>query len=34
MSTLKNWWLAIAGILIIILDQGFEVIQPLPIAKY
>ena len=28
MNTLKNWWLAIAGIIVIILDKGFEVVEP------
>jgi len=26
---LKNWWFAIAGILVVILDQGFDVINPI-----
>lgn len=25
---LKNWWFAILGIALIVLDQGFEVIKP------
>ena len=29
MSTLKNWWFAILGFALIILDQGFEVLNPL-----
>lgn len=29
MRTLKNWWFAIAGFALIILDQGFDVINPL-----
>lgn len=28
MSTLKNWWFAIVGMVLIILDQGFEVLNP------
>ena len=28
MSTLKNWWFAILGFALIILDQGFEVLNP------
>ena len=28
MSTLKNWWFAIVGFALIILDQGFEVLNP------
>lgn len=28
MSTLKNWWFAIVGFTLIILDQGFEVLNP------
>lgn len=28
MNTLKNWWLAIVGFALIILDQGFEVLNP------
>lgn len=28
MNTLKNWWLAIAGIIVIVLDKGFEVVEP------
>jgi len=28
MSTLKNWWFAIVGFSLIILDQGFEVLNP------
>lgn len=26
---LKNWWFAIAGVIVILLDQGFEIINPL-----
>ena len=28
MKTLKNWWFAIVGFALIILDQGFEVLNP------
>ena len=28
MKTLKNWWFAILGFALIILDQGFEVLNP------
>lgn len=28
MNTLKNWWFAIVGFALIILDQGFEVLNP------
>ena len=28
MTTLKNWWFAILGFALIILDQGFEVLNP------
>jgi hypothetical protein len=28
MKTLKNWWFAFAGMLLVILDQGFEVLNP------
>ena len=28
MSTLKNWWFALLGMLAIVLDQGFEVLNP------
>ena len=28
MSTLKNWWFAILGFALIILDQGFAVLNP------
>ena len=28
MSTLKNWWFAIVGFALVILDQGFEVLNP------
>lgn len=28
MSTLKNWWFAILGFALIILDQGFQVLNP------
>ena len=28
MNTLKNWWLAIVGAVLIVLDQGFEVLNP------
>ena len=28
MKTLKNWWFAILGFALIILDQGFEVLDP------
>ena len=28
MSTFKNWWFAIVGMVLIILDQGFEVLNP------
>jgi len=28
MNTLKNWWFAILGFALIILDQGFEVLNP------
>ena len=29
MSNLKNWWLQIIAIVLVILDLGFEVINPL-----
>lgn len=29
LRTLKNWWVGILGALLIVLDQGFEVINPL-----
>ena len=29
MSTLKNWWLQIATVLLAVLDLGFDVINPL-----
>lgn len=28
MSILKNWWFAILGFALVILDQGFEVLNP------
>ena len=28
MKTLKNWWFGILGFALIILDQGFEVLNP------
>ena len=28
MKTLKNWWFAILGFALIILDQGFEILNP------
>jgi hypothetical protein len=28
MNTLKNWWFAIVGFALIILDQGFDVLNP------
>ena len=28
-NKLKNWWFQIVGVIVIILDQGFEVINPL-----
>lgn len=28
MKTLKNWWFALLGMVAIILDQGFEVLNP------
>ena len=28
MRTLKNWWFAILGFALIILDQGFQVLNP------
>lgn len=28
MSTLKNWWFALLGMLAVVLDQGFEVLNP------
>ena len=28
MKTLKNWWFALLGFALIILDQGFEVLNP------
>lgn len=28
MNTLKNWWFAFLGFALIILDQGFEVLNP------
>jgi hypothetical protein len=28
MKTLKNWWFAIVGFVLIILDQGLEVLNP------
>ena len=28
MKTLKNWWFAIVGFALIILDQGFEILNP------
>lgn len=28
MKTLKNWWFAILGFALIILDNGFEVLNP------
>lgn len=28
MKTLKNWWFAILGFALVILDQGFEVLNP------
>jgi hypothetical protein len=28
MEKLKNWWFAIVGFALIILDQGFEVLNP------
>jgi len=28
MRTLKNWWFAILGFALIILDQGFEILNP------
>ena len=28
MNTLKNWWFASVGFALIILDQGFEVLNP------
>jgi len=27
-STLKNWWFAFLGFALVILDQGFEVLNP------
>jgi len=27
-STLKNWWFALIGFALVILDQGFEVLNP------
>lgn len=29
LRTLKNWWFAFIGIILIVLDQGFELINPL-----
>ena len=29
MNVLKNWWFAILGVIIIILDSGFDVVNPL-----
>ncbi len=28
-EVLKNWWFAVIGVILIVLDQGFEVIKPL-----
>ncbi len=28
-NKIKNWWFAIVGIVLILLDQGFEVVNPL-----
>lgn len=28
MKTIKNWWFAILGFALVILDQGFEVLNP------
>ena len=32
MNTLKNWWLALVGAVLIVLDQGFEVLNPFLVA--
>lgn len=29
MKTLKNWWLAILGFILVTLDQGFEMLNPI-----
>lgn len=29
MKTIKNWWLTGLGIVVIVLDQGFDLINPL-----
>jgi len=29
MSVLKNWWFAILGVILVILDSGFDVVNPL-----
>lgn len=28
MKTFKNWWLEILGFLIVVLDQGFDIFEP------